>query len=137
MTTAIDLALERLKVEEGFRPTLYRDSENLQTIGYGLCVDRGISEPVAAAALQAQIQEAHGELIAYSWYLGLDPVRQSVCLDIAINEGVGGLLHFPKMIAALAHRDWEGAAGECAVEDPHLEPRYAHLAKILLSGVAA
>lgn len=132
--TAIDIAVPRLQTEEGFRSHAYRDTKGLETIGYGFNVQAGISKYAAAALLKAQVEEAHAALLKLPWYASLDPVRQSVCLDIDINEGEGGLLKFPLMIAALTRGDWEGAAVQCHVADPKLAGRYAALAKILLTG---
>jgi GH24 family phage-related lysozyme (muramidase) len=129
--SAVDLALPRLEIEEGFRPLPYLDTNGLGTIGYGFCYTRGITKRAAAALLREQTAELHDALMGYSWYAGLDPVRQSVCLDIAINEGLGGLLHFPRMIAALTAKDWKTAAVECHVEDPKLAGRYSTLAQLL------
>lgn len=131
---AIDLALPRLKTEEGFRATKYTDTQGHLTIGYGFNVDAGISAFAAGALLQAQATERHEQLLAYSWYGALDPIRQSVCLDIAFNGGIHGLLNFAHMIAALAKGDWVTAAAECKVTNPELAGRYAALAKLLLTG---
>lgn len=132
--TAIDSALPRLRVEEGFRSHIYTDSEGHPTIGYGFNVDAGISERAAAALLTEQLQELHEMLLRYTWYTSLDPVRQGVCLDIAFNDGLHGLLAFPNMIAALGRQDWVTAQSECHVENPELQERYATLAHILLTG---
>lgn len=133
--TAIDVALPRLRTEEGFRPTMYSDTTGHITIGYGFNVNAGISRSAAGALLQAQLDELHNALQAYPWYTGLDPTRQSVCLDIAFNEGLNGLLHFPHMIAALSRQDWVSASTECRVADPRLdESRYAPLRQLLLVG---
>jgi lysozyme len=131
---AIELALPRLKTEEGFRATKYTDTQGHLTIGYGFNVDAGISQYAAAALLSAQATERQNALLAYPWYANLDPVRQSVCLDISFNGGVGGLLHFPHLIAALAKEDWATAAAECKVTNPELAGRYAALAQLLLTG---
>ncbi len=135
--TAIDSALPRLKTEEGFRARAYRDTEGHMTIGYGWNIDAGITPKAAEALLQAQLQELHETLMAYSWYANLDPVRQGVCLDIAFNDGLHGLVTgFPRMIAALSCGDWLIAQSECHVQNPELQERYDALAKILLTGVA-
>jgi GH24 family phage-related lysozyme (muramidase) len=134
--TAIDIALPRLQTEEGFRALPYNDTNGFETIGYGFNVQGGISRAAAAALLDAQAREAHAELLKLPWYAALDPVRQSVCLDIDINEGERGLLKFPHMIAALSRQDWASASAECHVEDPKLAGRYSALAKILLTGEA-
>jgi hypothetical protein len=55
-------------------------------------------------------------------------------LDIAFNAGVNGLLKFPKMLAALAAKDWGTAANECRVTNPELAGRYQRLSRILLTG---
>jgi len=132
--SAVDLALPRLEQEEGFRGTAYRDTHGHLTIGYGFNVDAGITRSAAGALLGAQLTELDTQLQKYSWYASLDPPRQSVCLDIAFNEGLGGLLHFPKMIAALGAQDWTTASQECQVQDPRIAPRYQGLAQILLTG---
>ena len=134
--SAVDVAFPRLQTEEGFRALPYRDTNGLETIGYGFNVQAGISKYAAAALLRAQVEEAHAALLKLPWYAALDPVRQSVCLDIDINEGQGGLLKFPHMIAALSRQDWASAAIECHVEDPKLAGRYAALAQLLLTGMS-
>jgi lysozyme len=132
--TPIDIALPRLQKEEGFRALPYRDTNGIETVGYGCNLQAGISRYAAAALLKAQAEEAHAELMKLPWYAALNPVRQSVCLDIDINEGERGLLKFPHMIAALSRQDWASAAMECHVEDPKLAGRYAVLAQLLLVG---
>lgn len=133
--STIDVVLPLLKVDEGFRAKAYRDTNGFLTIGYGFCVDAGITERGASALLAAQAQELHETLSTYSWYAALDELRQSVCLDIAFNQGLHGLLRYPRMVAALSRQDWEEAAKECDVADPKLKPRYERLAQILRTGV--
>ncbi len=134
--SAVDLAVSRLKTEEGFRPAKYVDQVGKTTIGYGFNVDAGITQSAAAALLTAQVQDAAKALGAYVWFQGLDDARASVLLDLAINDGLGGLLHFVNMLAALARRDWQGAHD--ALLDSQaarmLPARYAALANILLNG---
>lgn len=128
---AIDLALPRLKTEEGFRAHPYKDTQGHLTVAYGCNLDEGISPFAGAALLAAQAQERYDRLMRLPWYAALDPMRQSVCLDVDFN---GGLLSFPHMIAALAKGDWATAAAECKVTNPELAGRYAALAQLLLTG---
>lgn len=135
--TAIDSALPRLKTEEGFRGRVYRDTKGHATIAYGWNLDAGITQRVATALLQAQLEEIHDLLSPFSWYANLDEVRQGVCIDIAFNDGMHALLTgFPRLVAALGRKDWLAAQTECHVQDPELQERYATLAKILLTGFA-
>lgn len=133
--SAVDIVLPRLQTEEGFRGMAYKDTESHLTIGYGFNVDAGITRTAALALMRAQVQELDTSLNGYVWYATLDAVRQSVCLDIAFNAGLPGLLKFPHMIAALANKDWSTASSECRVTNPELAGRYAKLAQILLTGV--
>jgi len=136
--SAPDRAFPRLAQEEGFRSRLYADTRGYQTLGYGFNVSAGITQRAAAALLRAQLEELHEALCAYSWYENLDEARQAVCLDIAFNDGLHGLvLGFPKMIAALSTQNWTVAASECHVTNPELASRYDALAKILLTGASA
>jgi len=135
--TATDIVFPRLQVEEGFRALPYKDSKGLTTVGYGFCVDRGITKRCAAALLREEIAEAHDTLSTYPWYKGLDPARQSVCLDIAINDGLHGLLGFVSMIHFLTLQNWEQAAVECHVSNPELASRYQTLAQVLRTGVTS
>jgi lysozyme len=136
--TTVDIALPRIQTEEGFRGAVYRDTEGHQTIGYGFNLDAGISRAAAAALLIAQLQELDAGLKAYPWYSGLDAVRQSVCLDIAFNQGKEGLLGYVKMLAAIEQKDWETAQAELLDSKGarQLPSRYETLGLILLTGVA-
>jgi lysozyme len=134
MSTALDLLLPSLKTEEGFRATKYTDTQGHTSIGYGWNIDAGISPFAASALLTAQVQELEQALMRIPWYVQLDPVRQRVCLDIAFNDGLSGLLAFPSMIHYLSIGDWFNAAAQCRVKNLELGPRYAVLAHMLLTG---
>lgn len=134
MTTSIEIATPRIQVDEGFRAHQYLDTEGNPTIGYGFNIGAGISQYCALALLDAQLEELHAELAKLSWYAALDPVRQSVALEIAFNDGFHGLLGYPHMIAALANQDWVTASTQCTTSNPKLKGRYEALGKILLTG---
>jgi lysozyme len=137
VSAAISEAFARLQTEEGFRAMLYTDTTGHATIGYGFNVSAGISQRAAAALLLEQITEADEALQQeYPWYGQISPARASVLIDMAINEGLSGLINgFPKMLAAAASGDWVTASAQCAVENPKLDAsRYAPLRALLLSG---
>lgn len=46
-------------------------------------------------------------------WTGYPESAQQALFDMAYNLGVGGLMKFPKMLAACAAGDWETAATEC------------------------
>lgn len=132
--SAVDAVFPRVATDEGFRARPYKDTRGNITLGYGFNVNAGITKYAAAALAKAQLEEADRALGIYQWYRELDTARQGVCLEIAFNDGISGLLHFPRMIAALSVKDWKTAAAECHVQEPELASRYAMLAHILLAG---
>jgi lysozyme len=136
--SAVDLAIPRLQTEEGFRASVYKDSRGFQTIGYGFRIGAGITQRAATALLAEQIQECHEQLSRYVWYASCNPVRQSVLIDLAFNDGISGLLGYINMIAAISKANWPEARvqlldSEAAREDPN---RYGPLAQLLLTGAA-
>jgi lysozyme len=135
---AVDIALPRLMPEEGFRAKKYLDPRGFESIGYGFNIDAGITPFAAAALLKAQATEAAQALSKCWWWNSLDAVRASVLVDLAFNDGITGLLHFPKMLAAIGAKNWQGAKDELLNSDAaaELPTRYTVLAQILLTGVS-
>lgn len=134
--SATDLAIARLKVDEGFRAQKYLDTVGKETIGYGFNISAGITQSAAAALLGAQTADLAASLGGYWWASGLDDARLSVVIELGFNLGPTGLLHFPKMLAAIGAKDWATASAELLNSDAaHLLPaRYSALAHILLTG---
>lgn len=107
--------VDQLKRDEGVRLKPYRDTVGKFTIGTGRNLDDvGISEAEADSLLANDIDRIRKQLAPYQWYSLLDPVRQGAIENMAFNIGVGDLLHFPHLIAALASQDWPAAAREMA-----------------------
>ena len=127
--------------EEGFRADVYDDATGIPmqgpkgnpTVGYG-CKVIGWSKQFAYDVMKLQLQAFKISLMAFDWFNKIDPVRQSVFLDLAFNMGVSGLLHYPHMIAFASAGDWVDAAKECTSTTPGVQARYANLARILETG---
>lgn len=111
---------EQLILHEGMRLKPYRCPAGKLTIGVGRNLEaKGLTKEEALILLRNDIAETTNQLQTYAWYARLDPIRQKVLVDMAYNLGVGGLLKFRKMIAALERGDYEGAA------DQMLDSRWA------------
>jgi lysozyme len=143
--SAVELAYTRLNLEEGRRQYAYNDATGKRvtcqpggnlSIAVGVNLEIGLDNEEIDWLSKHRLEKVANQLNAYDWFRGLDPARQSALLDIAFNQGIAGLLHYPRMITALSHQDWATAATECHVSDPRLDARYAQLAKILLTGSA-
>lgn len=141
----IDLTVARLASEEGFRSDVYDDATGQTipctgqpTIGYGTRC-RQWSKELSEAVMRMLLAQADGQLAGVvSAYRIIDPVRQSVLLDLAYNLGVTGLLTFQKFLTSLAARQYDEAAADlldsrAARESP---ARYRRLAGIIMTGIA-
>ena len=140
---ATDQTVARLCTEEGYRQYPYDDATgqpvkapvgNLSWL-IGLNLMAIGSKGLAVAMVTYIVHEIEMKLQSFAWYPGLPPGVQSVCQDIAYNDGLEGLLHYPHMIAALAQRDYEAAAAQCTSSNPKLQSRYKALADIIAAGI--
>ena len=117
--------LAELRGDEGTRLTAYDDATGLEivpgmtvvghvSIGTGRCLDsrHGISITEAEYLLSIDIATIERRLVSLDWYVGLDPVRRGVMVNLAFNLGFNGLQSFGRMIAACERRDWDTAAAE-------------------------
>lgn len=146
MSAASDLTLDRIVAtnSEGFRADAYDDAtgrpivaKGVITIGYG-CACQNWSPALARAVLDFQLGQFEDPLLQLPWYLGCNDARRSALLEIAYNQGDSGLEHgYPQLIAAVKAEDWTEAADQCTVEQDDLKPRYARIARILSTGIAA
>ena len=133
---AADLTVQRLMVEEGFRATAYRDTAGHLTIGYGTNIDAGWSKGLAACVLRYQVNDVVTQLQTFWWWPALDDVRASVIIDLAFNNGLHGLLNYPRMLGFIGSHSWADASAELLNSDAAraLPNRYNPLAALLLSG---
>jgi hypothetical protein len=142
--SAISVLEARLTIAEGERLLPYDDATGLPVkapkgnLSWGRGFDlMQCGSPGLFAAMETYLlTQLDTALKDYPWYVALDDVRASVCLEIGYNSGLSGLLHFPLMIAALTQKNWAEAAAQCHVQNPELAARYAALAKLLLTGVS-
>jgi len=106
--------IDQLKRHEGIRLFPYRDTVGKLTIGIGRNLDDvGISEQEAETMLLTDIAKAYNTLKArWPKLEALDDARQNVLINMAFNIGVGGLLNFNNMLAAIAMGDYTKAAAE-------------------------
>jgi lysozyme len=142
---AVPICAARLLGEEGRRQFAYNDATGKRvtclpggnlSIGIGVNLENGLDDAEIDWLLQHRLGLVADQLAGYSWYAGCDPVRASVLLDLGYNAGVGGLLHFVHMLAAVARKDWATAATELLDSGAarQLPTRYQPLAKTLRDG---
>jgi len=114
MTTAIHIAREQLRQNEGLRLKPYRCTAGKLTLGYGRNLDDvGIILPEAEMMLENDISRAVAGLDKnILWWRSLDAVRGAVLVNMAFQLGLGGLLEFRKFLTSVKVGNWEEAATE-------------------------
>lgn len=100
------------EVKRAGRHIVYRDSLQLETIGYGRLLSRGLSQDEAEYLLDKDISDAYREAKEYPWFAGLDDVRQEVIVNMHFGLGKARFAGFRKLHAALSKGDYEWAARE-------------------------
>ena len=138
-SSAMQDFMSHILTEEGYRKFAYNDATGIRvtcrpignlSIGVGINLENGLDDAEIAWLTQHRAELIEDVLMKYSWYPGLSVSCQSVLIDIAYNAGLGGLLHYPRMISFLSQTppDYASAAGECRTQDPKLDAqRYAGL----------
>lgn len=112
----MDPLIERIKLHEGFDPSVYKDSLGYLTIGYGALIDKRKGGRLSQAAcdfiLNEQITEARAEIMHQPFYIYLDPVRQEALIELVFSMGLPNLLMFKNMLNALQTKDYIRAGEE-------------------------
>jgi lysozyme len=125
----MDRLIEQLKIHEGYRKHCYKDTNGVDTIGYGYNLSSnmanlssielayfyrwGMSKTEAIRVLNICVNKVMEELESnIEWFDSLTKARQDVLINMCFNLGIVKLLKFKKMLKCLDDRDWQGAAGE-------------------------
>ncbi len=129
--------IEQLRRDEGVRNKIYMDSRGIPSIGVGRnLTDVGLSDVEVDFLLANDITRVQAQLWPFAWYQGLDDVRKGAIENMCFNLGLGGLLHFPHMLSALAKQDWALVAQEMANSEwaRQVGARAARLEQQILTG---
>lgn len=105
---------EQLIRDEGYRRFPYVDTAGKTTIGIGHnLTDLGSSDNVIDLYYQEDFERIDNQIKArLPYFQAIDPVRQSVILNMGFNLGFNRLEGFQNMLTAFAKGDWETAAIE-------------------------
>jgi lysozyme len=103
LTTIDEAKMENLlKLQEGLSLKLYQDIGGNFSIGRGRNLSaKGIRLDEANLMFANDIADAENELrLNVPWYTTLSPARQAVIINMAFNEGIGGLMGFKDFLRA-------------------------------------
>lgn len=135
-----EMKMENLiKLQEGLRLKIYQDTEGNLTIGWGRNLSaKGICADEANLMFANDIAEAENELrLNVPWYTTLSPARQAVIINMAFNEGIGGLMGFKDFLRA-AEANLPKLASQAILDSlaaKKLPARYEKLAYIYESDI--
>ena len=102
-----------IKFHEGRRLKQYKDIVDKWTIGHGRNIeDNGISKEEADFMFENDFARCEKELAPFSWYVNQPKNVQDALMNMCFNLGIGRLLGFKKMIAALTAKNYTLAAIE-------------------------
>jgi lysozyme len=121
-TVNLDQLKAHLRESEGFRSRPYLDTKGYWTCGFGHLLPRNITRQElnemrwtrehAEKVLHDDVLDAINSAGAFPWWLTLDPVRQSVIVELVFNMGRSKVKGFTRMIAAIQDKAYQKAARE-------------------------
>jgi len=105
---------ESLKLNEGFRPTVYKDHLGYDTIGYGFAIkDLVLDEDIAGLILERDIFRRYMQLNSnFDWFSSQPDNVRDVCVEMVYQLGFSGFCKFKKTIQYLIEGDYGGASME-------------------------
>ena len=106
--------LEAVKLSEGFRDRVYKDTLGIDTIGYGfaikdLVLDEDISEIILRRKLDKLVDRVNKR---FAWLSDLPIEAQDVIYEMCYQLGITGVSKFKKTLAYLENFEYKMASKE-------------------------
>lgn len=101
-----------IKKCEALRLKMYVDTTGNPTIGWGRNLNKDISLDEAELMFQNDFKQAVNELEHFDWYTIQPRGVKNALINMNFNLGIGELLLFTRMIAALTVKNYALAAQE-------------------------
>ena len=102
--------IEDIKQEEGFKGMPYTCSEGFLTCGYGTRLP--ITKEEATLLLEYRLSKTISGVKSSLHHLNIHDEAWDILYHLAYQIGLGGLLKFKRMIAALENQDYYNASIE-------------------------
>tara|TARA_R100000005_G_C4981697_1_gene191288 strand:- start:763 stop:1191 length:429 start_codon:yes stop_codon:yes gene_type:complete len=108
---------EEVKLHEGFRDVVYKDSLGKRTIGYGhLCVedhwedDKKYEKEYLEEIFNKDFDNAHHNALTLIENRPINDVAKEVIIEMVFQLGIGGVSKFKNMWKALDNEDYGEAS---------------------------
>tara|TARA_Y100000310_G_scaffold233336_1_gene236205 strand:- start:3387 stop:3851 length:465 start_codon:yes stop_codon:yes gene_type:complete len=109
-----DTLIEDIKREEGYRASVYLDSLQKPTIGYGFLIDSlELQEDICQLILMRKLEKLIKTIkFNFKWFDDMPEKIQDVIINMCYQLGVSGVSKFKKTIQFMKNRQWDKASVE-------------------------
>ena len=106
--------IEQLKIHEGYKPTVYKCTAGVDTIGVGFAIkDLYLSEEICDRILEEKLEALEERFEKkFDWFKTSPIEVRNVMLNMAYLLGFRGFCKFKKTISYLSEAEWESASEE-------------------------
>ena len=109
-----DTLIEDIKREEGYRASVYLDSLQKPTIGYGFLIDSlELQEDICQLILMRKLEKLIKTIkFNFKWFDDMPEKIKDVIINMCYQLGVSGVSKFKKTIQFMKNRQWDKASVE-------------------------
>ena len=109
-----DTLIEDIKMEEGYRSSVYLDTLEKPTIGYGFLIDSlELQEDICQLILMRKLEKLIKTIkFNFKWFDDMPEKVQDVVINICYQLGVSGFSKFKKTIQFMKNKQWDKASIE-------------------------
>ena len=113
-TVVRDTLIEDIKKEEGYRSSVYLDTLQKPTIGYGFLIDTlELQEDICQLILMRKLEKLIKSIkFNFKWFDDMPDKVQDVIINMCYQLGVSGVSKFKKTIQFMKNQQWDRASVE-------------------------
>lgn len=113
-TVVRETLVEDIKKEEGYRSSVYLDTLDKPTIGYGFLIDTlELQEDICELILMRKLEKLIKSIkFNFKWFDDMPDKVQDVIINMCYQLGVSGVSKFKKTIQFIKNKQWDRASVE-------------------------
>ena len=113
-TVVRETLVEDIKKEEGYRSSVYLDTLQKPTIGYGFLIDTlELQEDICQLILMRKLEKLIKSIkFNFKWFDDMPDKVQDVIINMCYQLGVSGVSKFKKTIQLMKNKQWDRASVE-------------------------
>ena len=113
-TVVRESLVEDIKKEEGYRSSVYLDTLQKPTIGYGFLIDTlELQEDICQLILMRKLEKLIKSIkFNFKWFDDMPDKVQDVIINMCYQLGVSGVSKFKKTIQFMKNQQWDRASVE-------------------------